>query len=354
MSEETPHTETRFRVSPAALLAGWALCTLALFPLFFAASWAGGEVAKFQVTTFESAARQALAAKDFDAALKYCNGAVKAGHGTSDHWGRVYTLRSVAYLGQQDLVRAANEVLRAGDFFTRRYYVAAEQDQREVPQLAKAIGLRLLQEGDAALAQAVFSAGAMASGDPVAALHGLARELAPEDAAKLWGEGEPRILITTALEEKDALPRVIVNDQAREIRPRHAGSGITEVEAGASAKEGPCWVAVLTHVPLSRRPFAIRARAQAAKLSETKLMLSYWFESPRKSANTMDPPSGVGEDGWSVYDVRRDFFAERAAEAMASGYTAEGGIINQVVFSLPPGEADVLRYAPVELYLPRG
>ena len=347
--------EKPFNLSLPLIIGGWVVCTLALLPLFFAADWAGSEVAKFQVTTFESAARSALAQKDFSSALKYCNGAIKAGHGTSDHWGRVYTLRSVAYLGQDDIGRAANEVLLAGDFFTRRYYVAEERDRAEVPQLASRIGQLLLQANDPAMAYAVLSAGAMASGRPVSALHSLAEKLTASEREALWGDGQPRIAITSFRDPKENLPKAAVNEQGRALTfSVDPEKNLAQVEAGDSTKEGACWIAVQTHVPVEAKPFALRMRAQHPALADTKLLTSYWFESARKSANTADTPARTTPEGWTVYDIQRDFHAERVAEAKTSGYSPVGGAINQLRLSLPPGASDNITLAPAELYIPKG
>ena len=353
MPEET--AEKNSSVSVWVFAVGWAACTLALFPIFFSADWAGSEVAKYQVTTFEAASRDALTRKDFDAALKYCNGAIKAGHGTSDHWGRVYTLRSVAYLGQGDIKNAAEEVLRAGDFFTRRYYVAEEQDRREIPQLASAIGKRLLQDNDVLLSYAVLSAGAMASGKPVSALYALADGLTASERKALWGDGQPRIAITSFRDAKENLPRATVNEQGRTLGfGVDPAENIATVDAGPSQKDGPCWLSVPTHVPIEPRAFALRIRAKHTNLPEASLVTGYWFESPRKSANTTDAAARTNPEGWAVYDIGRDFYAERAVAAKAEGYSPEDGVINQLTLSLPPGAADTIALAPAELYIPKG
>ena len=44
---------------------------------------------------------------------------------------------------------------------------------------------------------------------------------------------------------------------------------------------------------------------------------------------------------------------QRLAEARQNGDTPEGGIIKQIELSLPPGAANELSLAPVELYLPK-
>lgn len=353
MSDEK--TNTGAFLSIPVTIAAWVVCTLALLPLFLAADWAGSEVAKYQVTTFEAASREALSRKDFAAALKYCNGSIKAGHGTSDHWGRVYTLRSVAYLGEGDLLRAADEVLLAGDFFTRRYYVAEEQDRRELPQLASAIGKRLLQVDDVPMSYAVFSAGAMASGRPVSALHALADGLTASERKALWGDGPPRVAINCFRDAKENVPRATVNEQGRSLAfTVDTVANTASVVAGPSEKDGTCWISVPTYVPIEPLPFALRCRAHLPSLTSAEYVTGYWFESSRKSANTTEKSTRVNQEGWTVYDVRRDFNAERLAEANATGYSPTGGVINQLTLSLPPGGADTIELAPAELYIPKG
>jgi len=345
---------------PVLLLGAWALCTVALLPLFIAAQWAGNEVAKYQHSTFEGAARQALAARDFASAIKYCDGAIKASHERSDHWGRVYTLRSVAYLGANNVERAASELLLAGDFFTRRYYFAEEQDRVEVPQLARALGQRLLADGNAALALEVFSAGAMASGRPVEALHTLTREFDPATRQKLWGDGAPYIRVASFLNSKDNALRTVVNEQGRAISDSIVepsgglgAAGAARASLGASQADGNCWLAVPTHVQLTRIPFAVRVHAKLEKAADLRVQLGYWFESPQKSAASQDGPSATDAEGWTTFDIKRDFLAERSAAAAEQGYAPEDGMINQIALLVPPGEANTVWLSRAEIYLPQ-
>lgn len=346
---------------PVWLFGAWALCTAALLPLFLAAQWAGSEVAKYQRTTFESATRQALAARDYGAAIKYCDGAIKAAHKRSDHWGRVYTLRSVAYLGKGDTERAALEVERAGDFFTRYYYYAEPQDRTEVPQVAMAVARRLLSDGKPAEALDVISAGAMASGRPVDALHGYLREFDAPARQQLWGNGEPFIRVTALLGDKDSGLRAVVNEQGRKVSDALMaaeegpdGAPAARATLSESQADGVCWLAIPTYVPLSNRPFAVRVRAKLEKPADLPLQLGYWFESPQKSATTQDKATATDAAGWMTYDVRRAFFAERRAEALQEGYASDGGVINQIALLVPPGEANTLWLARAEIYLPKG
>lgn len=343
------------------LAVAWVAAIVALLPLFLAASWAGSEVANYQVTTFESAARRALKAGDYDAAMKYCNGAMKTGHNQSEHWGRVYTLRALAYMGEGTMKRAAREVVLAGDFFSRRYYFAEEQDRQEVPQVADALGRRLLRDGNAPLALKVFSAGILASAQPVQALHALSEALSPEERSALWGTGEPRILINAFLDAKENGPRQVVNEQRRAVGPvRLEQNGVLNIpdvaslDLGPSEQEGVCWLGIPVYLPLDARPFGIRVRVKEEPALAAKVQLGYWFESPQKSATTEDPAELDAEGGWKVCDIRRDFLIERANEALRNGYSPEGGVINSISLSVPPGEASAVSFGVAELYLPKG
>lgn len=337
----------------------WALSTLALLPLFFAARWAGNEVGSFQMTTFESAARQALAKKDYSGALKYCNGAIKAAHNHSEHWGRVYTLRALAFAGQGDLHTASKEIVRAGDFFARRYYYAEDQDRREVPQLANALATRLMQANEHERALEVFSAGAMASGKPVDALYDLVAALSPAQKLQLWGTNQPYLYVNAFIDPKEGLPSVVLNEQGRTQlgSDQQAGDGgpdTATVRLDASKQDGTCWVGIPLNVAIAQRQFGVRLRVKQEQVIPLKLLLSYWFESPQKSAMTEDAPVYDDAKGWTTFEVARPFFAERVAEGQKNGYSPEDGVINKVGISLPPGPKNSLRFAPVELYLPKG
>ncbi len=354
-------TDSPSRLPRWTYIVVWVASTVALLPLFIAASWAGSEVGKFQVTTFEASAREALKRKDFAAALKYCNGAIKAGHNRSEHWGRVYTLRAIAYAGDGDVQNAVSELVKAGDFFSRRYYYAKEQDRKEVPLAANAIGKRLLAAGKAPQALEAFSAGAMASAKPVEALYDLAGSLTPVERLKLWGKESPFIYMTALLDPKDNGPRVITNEQSRPIdEPQLVREGpepwlaTMTLDTGAGPQQGKCWVSQPTCVALSIKPFGILAEVGTEPAVPVNLLLSYWFESPQKSTSTVDQPAQPAIGGEAHYDIHRDFYAEQMAEGQSNGYSAEGGIINQIGISLPAGEATKLTFHRAKLYIPLG
>lgn len=358
MSVEMLEDSGPVRLPRWALLAGWLVCALALLPLFYAASWAGGEVGKFQMTTYEAATRQALKAKDFDAALKYCDGAIKAAHNRSDHWGRVFTLRAFAYIGQGNVQKAADELVLAGDFFTRKYYYLEDQDRRELPHAAEVVGKLLLQKKENSRALEVFSAGVMASGKPVDALEALAKALTPEERKGLWGDSEPYVLITPLLDAKENGPRALVNEQGRDVASAAipnpevpAPLRVAGVEVGPSKKDGQCWLSIPTCVALSPKPFGIRAQVKSPVAPE--FLLGFWFEAPQKSATATQAAGPADADGWITYDVKRDLYRERNEAATAAGYSCEGGIINQVGIALPPGDATSIGVRPVQLYLPK-
>lgn len=342
---------------PVWMVGAWALCIVALFPLFYAAKWAGSEVGRFQRTTFEQAAREALAKRDFASAIRYCDGAIKAVHERSDHWGRVFTLRSVAYLGQGDSEQSLAELLRAGDFFTRRYYYAEDRDRSEIPQVALAVASRLLEQGKPGRALEALSAGAMASGDPVEALHDYVRQIDGPSRQKLWGDAPPFIQVMQFIDAKENALLASVNEQGRSVGAtvieEDAQRGtVAQVELGASSGEGNFWLAAPTYVPLRSRPFAVRVRAKLNEPADFRLQLGYWFESPQKSATTQDTATATEQDGWVVFDVQRNFFAERQSDALQQGYAADGGAINQVALVLPPGTDNTLSVARAEIYLP--
>nr|AUN36978.1 hypothetical protein [uncultured bacterium] len=337
---------------------GWVVCIAALLPLFYAASWAGSEVGKFQLTTYEAATRNALKEKDFASALEYCDGAIKAGHNHSEHWGRVHTLRSYAYVGMGKVNLAADELIQAGDFFMRRYYYSEQQDRREVPRAAQVLGNLLLQKGDSARALAVLSAGAMASGDPVAFLSDLAANLGPEHKSLLWQGGEPYLFLTPFIDAVEDGPKLIVNEQDRAAdAPVLTNAAVLSerkisIDLAASPKEGNCWLGLPAYIGLSKKPFGIRMRIKSST-PPPSLYLSFWFESPQKSATTTQPAGATDADGWTEYDVQREFYKERNEEATANGYSCEGGIINQIGVSVPAGEATQITFQPAQLYLPK-
>jgi len=334
----------------------WAVCTLALAPLFYSAQWAGKEVARYQVSTFEEEARLALAERRFADAIKYCDGAIKTGHNRSEHWGRVYTLRALAHLGAEDLNKSLAQILLAGDFFTRRYYFAEQQDRAEAPHLAEAIGRKLLEGGNADDALRAFSAGAMMSGAPAAWLNGLQRRLNEMERAQLWPEGRPMIIVKEFRDPTEDPLSLVVNAQARPVQARVLDTTLPEtaaqIQVGASTESGSALFAFDTHIPIQGPGYALRARSKTSSGDAPKLFLGYWFDAAQKSASTEDAPTESDADGWNLFDVRRNFARERAEEATANGYLPSGGIINKVGLSLPPGPEATYWLGRVELYLP--
>jgi hypothetical protein len=124
-----------------------------------------------------------------------------------------------------------------------------------------------------------------------------------------------------------------------------------EVSVGSSTKEGRSWYQMPVYLPLVQDRFALRATLKQAQPSDVNIVLSYWFQAANKAAVTFDKPVKEA-DGWKCFDIRRDFYKQRAEAAAKEGYDAGDGIIYRLGIDLKPGPENTVKLAKVELYLP--
>lgn len=347
-------------LSARQVLALCLLCSLALIPGFRFIRLAALEVSQYQVSTFESYAREAIAAGRHQRAIEFCTGALKSGVYQSDYWGRAYALRAQAYAGMNRLPQALSELEAAAAFWTRRYFYATEDYRTETESFGQTLGRRFLEAGDAESALRAFSAAGMAGGRPVEFLYALAESLLPEEQATLWGAGEaPRLLINNFRNADTAIFAQVVEEQGRTLIAssldpieKRQGSGASLIELSASQQEGRSWYAVDTYIPLSERPFALRVHLKERPQVSASVVLWYWFESARQSATTTDSAAAEDKEGWKRYAIERDFYEERLVEADEKGYSVADGFINKIGISLPSGPAVSIWVSGLELCLP--
>ncbi|HEX73236.1 MAG TPA: hypothetical protein ENN65_07975 [Candidatus Hydrogenedentes bacterium] len=338
----------------------WLVCSLALIPGFHFIRLASLEVSQYQVSTFESYAREAIADGRHQRAIEFCTGALKSGINRSDHHGKVFALRAQAYAGMNRLPQALAELEAAAAFWTRRYFYATEEDREESAQFGKTLARRFLDADDAGSALRAFSAAGMISGHPVEFLYAMRETLSPADQARVWGaEGPPRIFVNDFRNPDAARLEQVVEEQGRTLVSagqdpieRRQGAAAVMLELGAAQNEGRSWYSMDTYLPLSQKPFALRLHIKQEPPIGAAVVLGYWFESARQSATTLHQDALEEKEGWKQYIIERDFHNERLAEANEKGYSVADGFINKIGISLPPGPAMRIWVSGVELYVP--
>jgi len=336
----------------------WLALTLALAPIVYFIRAAATEVTRYQVSTFEPYAREALAQRNYGRAIELCTGAVKSGVNRNDHWGKVFSLRSQAYAGQGNLPAALAELESAAAFWTRYYYYAKEDERAEIAEFGRGLFRKLMERGDTEAALRALSAAGVAGGRPVEFLQDCVAFLMPAEKEALW-VNEPFLILREFSRPDMDVFSAIAEEQDRTLRGSRidpngsrAGGPCALLELSDGPKEGRSWYGVDMFLPLSETPFALAVYAKEETPSDLGILLSYWLESSRKSAKTIDQTAQILEDGWKRFDIRRDFYAERAAEANQAGYLVSEGIINKVGLSLAPGPANRIWVDRIELYLP--
>jgi len=339
------------------LLALWAVLTAAIIPAMLFIIAVEREVSQYSTLTFETYARQALGAADFARAIRICTGALKVGISRSDYWGKAYMLRAQAYACAGKTSEALSDLQTCARCWVRSYYFASEAERNEAAIFGTALGRALLESGDAAAARGAISAAGVASGRPVEYLYEQRAALSEAQRHALWSqapyivledfEGANPPLIEKAAEEQG---RELVASHIEEVASPEPGR-CAAFELSAATKPGKSWYGIPLYVPLSERPFAIRAAVKCEPAVEAGVVLAYWFEQAHKSASTSDAPSSDLGDGWKLYDIRRDFFAERAAYAKQVGYDPTGGIISRLSVGLEQGPAVRCWVSQIEIYI---
>jgi len=198
----------------------------------------------------------------------------------------------------------------------------------------------------------------MAGCDPVSYLHDLRKRLSAQERAALWPDG-PRLTLEDFGPPEAPVFQALASEQGRGTAEASltagqgaGGDAAALVELGASANDGRCWYAIPAHVPVVDKPFGLRVRLRTEAPCDPAIVLSYWFEWARRAAVTLDATSRELNGGWRLFEVRRDFFQERVAEASEKGYDPVGGVIHQMGFAVGPGPVNRISVDSVELFIP--
>jgi len=220
-------------------------------------------------------------------------------------------------------------------------------------------GLKLLDGGDAKGALSTFSAVARGSGHPVEFLYDLRDRLSDAQRAGLWPDGRAYLYIEDFSGPKPPTLSKADESQGRtvtksEIVPNAspASGPAASLELTASTQDGESRYYVRAIVALSEKSFGIKAYVKEDAPSDVRLWVGYWFEAAQKGSATVEAPTQTLENGWTLFDVRRDFLAEQREKAQKAGYDASDGVINAIALILPPGPANRYWMAPIELYIP--
>ncbi|HPO12547.1 MAG TPA: hypothetical protein PLI09_03810 [Candidatus Hydrogenedentes bacterium] len=364
MTEQTENTPAREQIAlnpglPKQYLVGLViLLTLALIPGILLIRALALGVTQYQVSAFEDYTRTALAEKNFERAIELCTGALKAGVNRSDHWGKVYLLRAQAYAGLNKLDDSLGELEAATAFWRQKYYYATEENRVELASFGTELGRKLLAASAPDKALRAFSTAGMGSGDPGGYLADLIAKLDDAQKKQLWKEA-PLIIVEDFREKNPPLLAAIENQQNRtvaasKIDPEASCTGGVSalLELGPSSQDGRARFGLAAYLPVSETPYALRAYLKEETPSDTQFLITYWFESAQKSALTLDAPAKTLDNGWKCFDIRRNFYQERLAEANQQGYLISGGIINNLGISLSPSPANRFWLDRIELYLP--
>ena len=345
-------------------LAGWQVAglwfclTLALVPAFFLIRAMALDVSQYQVSTFEAYAREALAAGRYGEAIEFCTGGYKTGVNRDDHHGKVFSIRAQAYAGLGKFDDALRELEACAAFWTKHYYYASEKEREEAAAFGETLAWNLVERKKGAAAQRALSAGGMVSGRPVEYLYELVVSCTEEQRKALW-RAEPFLVVEDFADPQGRALEMQVEEQGRRIvetgmdpSVSWRGGTSTLLSLSESTGEGRSWYGFDVYLPLSERPYALRAYVRQVQPGKTRLMVSYWFETARKSATTFDEAAAKPMGEWQCFDVRRDFHRERIAAATEGGYMIRGGIINKIGLDIAPGPANRFWIDRVELYLP--
>jgi len=353
----------------------WALVTLAVLGFMFFVMASVREVNQYSTLVFEQSAREALNAYNYSRAARICSGALRTGISQrNDYWGLAYLLRAEAEDGEDRPLPALSDLQASARLWGRKYYDYPSREQRqEAAKFGAELGLRLVESGDIPAARHAMSAAGICSGSPAAYLYEQNAKIAAGIKSSLWSEGPAVSLIEfkdfegpkhawwTAHEAEDLLaPNFVcwVEDQGRTLQ-RSAidatgsrdGGPCATFEVSPSTRNGRSYYCAKVHVPLYPKPFGVRIRAKSEVPSGFGVFLDFWFDRSKKSAPVPYTDGKDLGDGWREFDIYRDFYSERKAEAEKNGYDSTDGIISNIGLTLEPGPANRFWVDKLDLYI---
>jgi hypothetical protein len=357
--DDAPTDDRRLRGLPFRYVAAIVvLLTLLMLPVMGFLLFTEREVSQYSTLTFESCARKAIENHEFAHAVRVCTGAFRVGIGRSDFWGKAYLLRAQAHARAQDNAAALADLDTAARLWSQAPYNATPELRNEIALFGTQFGLERLEAGDVSAALRAISDAAMGSGDPVEYLHAKAETFPEATKRALWPDG-PCITVEGYGGEHPASFEAFEAGQSRKVLAARvdasggrAGGPCEAVDLGEGGS-GESIFTILVNIPVSPKPFALRAVFNEEPAGTAKLFVNYWFDFARRSASTTDAASVDLGDGWTRIEAKRDFFAERADFAKRERYDPAGGVINRIGLSFPPGPALRCRIDRIELFIPQ-
>jgi len=348
----------RYPLAGLRLVALWLLVTLALLPAMKFLIATEHEVSSYHTFTFESHVRDALTHGQYDHAVRIATGALRTGLERSDHWGLAHLLRAEAHAAAERLPEALADLRAAAQCWTSEYYYPSPEQRREAEDFGTKLGIRLLESGHVDAARQAISAAGVSSGRPVEYLHEQWQSMPKEQRNGLWPdgpflslalfEGARRVTVEPWVE---GCGRQLIEAGVDPTASRSGGS-CAVFEVGQPAQDGRSWYTLPLYIPLSAKPFGLRLAIKGRQASEVAVLVGHWFDLARKSAVTFDSESTELGDGWRLYDIRRDFHAERAAQAAQEGYDPVGGLITRIGLDIRATSANRYWIDDVEMYIP--
>ncbi len=340
------------------VLALWLAVTAAIVPGMWFVVRAEREVSQYSTLTFESSAREALAAGDAARVVRVCTGALRSGIDRTDYWGKAQLLRAQGYAAQGKTEQAIADLETCAREWARSYYVPSDADRKEIRTAGTDLGIKLLEAGNVEAARRAISAAGTGSGKPVEYLYEEAVALSETQRKALWPEG-PCIALEDFRGSRPPAFEAYLNEQGRKIADARVdpAGGMQQGPCAAfslseAAKDGASWFGVPVYVPIAKQPFGVRVRYKSDPAVKTGIVAGYWFNAARRSDKSVETAAKDLGNGWKVCAIERYFAAEQAAIAQKAGFDPSDGIINRV--SLSPARGPAVRYwvDSVEVYLP--
>jgi len=346
---ESPEQDIFTPINQAILVA--ALAIVAILAIF-AIRGLALRVTQYDVSVFEDYAREALTDQDFDRVIEICNGAMRAGVGTSEHHGVAYLLRAQGFAGRGELPAALADLDAAAVFSQESHYFMPEDARGEMVVAASKLAEERLDAGDAAGALRAFSAAAIGGGKPVEYLHALARNLPEASREALWGKERPWLVVRRFDVAAGGVIEKMDEEQGRTLIAAGVDGGSGYLELSPATGPGRSSYGDKLYLPLSEEDYALRviARGEGGPLPD--VLLAYWFDTARQSAHTVDTAWRDAGEGWQACDIRRDFYRERLQHATENSYSINDGYVSRISLEFAQDSATKVWLDRVELVLP--
>lgn len=257
------------------------------------------------------------------------------------------------------VTHAGGDIVALADYYSLNPESATQESRKEAVELARGAGVELLEKGDTKNALRLFSAAGKASGSIADFLYLLRDTLTPEQRSKLWPE-EPYLIVQdfsgagapVLRKFQDGQPRELVaaaTDDKVALRGEHSA----RIEVSDSKQDGESTFGFNTRIALSDKPFHLRTHVRTESQIALRIALNFAFPSAKQSATSADPATRTLDDGWTLFDLKHEFYKERLAYAQTKGYDVADGEINAIMLLVPTGAANKCWLDRIELYIPQ-